>query len=213
MHLLRGFVVSCLFLWACTPSQFTLTQVVDGDTLIVTDIEAMQMDLAYIDAPEREQPFGNEAKKFLKDKLQSGSVEYIVIEDQYLEIVVEGKSLNLMMVEQGYAWAALNTSDPLKVLLFSEAQKQAVEHLAGLWGLGHDLMVAPWQWRQDATSVSHSMQSMSRRHERQRAQQKEQQKEQHEAQRRQQEHYRRQQEKAASMRNKVVPPPLNKDSN
>jgi micrococcal nuclease len=198
---------------SCSEPIKTSVKVVDGDTVILMGAETQTLDLAYIDAPEREQPHGNEGKKFLKEKLQGDSVEFVITKDEQLEIVLEGKSLNLMMVEEGHAWAALRGSDPSKTFLYSKAQEVAVQHLAGLWGLGHDLMVAPWQWRQDATSISPSMHSMTRRHEQQRAQQKAQQEAQQEAQRRQQEQYRRQQEKAASMRNKVVKPPLNKDSN
>jgi micrococcal nuclease len=128
-------------------------KVVDGDTLILTAAEVQRLDLAYIDAPEREQPFGVEAKKFLKEKTQDKSIKFVVTEDKQLEIMFEGKSLNLIMVEQGYAWASPLISGPSKAFLYSEAQKTAVEHLRGLWGLGHGLMVAPWQWRQQGTEV------------------------------------------------------------
>jgi endonuclease YncB( thermonuclease family) len=48
--------MSCLLIVACSPSQPVVEQVVDGDTLVLMGDESEKFELAYIDAPEREQP-------------------------------------------------------------------------------------------------------------------------------------------------------------
>jgi micrococcal nuclease len=157
--------MSCLLIVACSPSQPVVEQVVDGDTLVLMGDESEKFELAYIDAPEREQPYGKEAKNFLKEKVNSGSVSFIITDDKKVEVIFEGKSLNLVMVEKGYAWALPKISEPSKAVLYSEAQKTAVDNLSGLWGLGHGLMVAPWQWRQQGTEVVNNMTKFNRQRE------------------------------------------------
>jgi micrococcal nuclease len=157
--------MSCLLIVACSPSQAVVEQVVDGDTLVLMGDESEKFELAYIDAPEREQPYGKEAKNFLKEKVNSGSVSFIITDDKKVEVIFEGKSLNLVMVEKGYAWALPKISEPSKAVLYSEAQKTAVDNLSGLWGLGHGLMVAPWQWRQQGTEVVNNMTKFNRQRE------------------------------------------------
>lgn len=160
-----GLCIGCLLIVACSPYQPSVEQVVDGDTLVLLGDKSEKYDLAYIDAPEREQPFGKEAKNFLKETVNSESVSFIVTDDKKVEVIFEGKSLNLVMVEKGYAWALPSIADSNKAMLYSEAQKTAVDNLSGLWGLGHGLMVAPWQWRQQSTEVVNNMTNFNRQRE------------------------------------------------
>ena len=122
--------------------------VVDGDTVILEGEEALRLDLAYIDAPEREQPFGKESKQYLKGLLSSGQVSVLINDANHVELQQNKQSINITIVEQGFAWASPNISDPIIAARFIEAQKKAVTHLSGLWELDHGLRVAPWQWRQ-----------------------------------------------------------------
>jgi endonuclease YncB( thermonuclease family) len=124
--------------------------VVDGDTVILANRPSSPIDLAYIDAPEREQPYGKEAKRYLKEILNSNDVQILLNQYNQVEIKQNNQSVNLMLVEQGFAWASPNISDPIIATRFIEAQKNAVTHLSGLWALGHGLRVAPWQWRQQS---------------------------------------------------------------
>jgi micrococcal nuclease len=128
--------------------------VVDGDSVVLQGESALRLDLAFIDAPEREQPYGREAKDYLKQLVNSGTVEVLVNDNNQVELQQNNQSVNLMLVEQGYAWASLNIADPIEAFRYIEAQKTAIANLDGLWGLGHGLMVAPWQWRQQVTERS-----------------------------------------------------------
>jgi micrococcal nuclease len=128
--------------------------VVDGDSVVLQGESALRLDLAFIDAPEREQPYGREAKDYLKQLVNSGTVEVLVNDNNQVELQQNNQSVNLMLVEQGYAWASLNIADPIEAFRYIEAQKTAIANLDGLWGLGHGLMVAPWQWRQQGTERS-----------------------------------------------------------
>ena len=139
-----------LFLVGCDhqPELKQVKIVVDGDTVILEGEEALRLDLAYVDAPEREQPFGKESKQYIKDLLNSGEVSVLINDSNQVELQQNNQSINILLVEQGFAWASPNISDPIIATRFIEAQKSAVNHLSGLWGLGHRLRVAPWQWRQ-----------------------------------------------------------------
>ncbi len=140
--------------------KIAVAKVIDGDSIV--DQHNNRFHLAYIDAPEREQPFGLQAKNFLKQKVANEDVEFVVTDNDTVEIMLDGHSVNLSMVQLGYAWASPDNPDPSKALQYKEAQQLAVEELQGLWSLGHGLMVAPWQWRQQATQVLPSMNNRQR---------------------------------------------------
>ena len=55
---------------------------------------------------------------------------------------LDGKSINLWMVESGWAWHFRNHS---KSKTLAKAEQQAREQKLGLWQA--DNPVAPWQWR------------------------------------------------------------------
>lgn len=153
LYYISGFT---LLLFGCNKA-LDLKQVsivVDGDSVILQSGKAHRLDLAFIDAPEREQPYGREAKDYLKQLVNSGTVEVLVNDNNQVELQQNNRSVNLMLVEQGYAWASLNIADPIEAVRYVEAQKSAIANLNGLWGLGHGLMVAPWQWRQQGTEHS-----------------------------------------------------------
>jgi endonuclease YncB( thermonuclease family) len=159
----RFFILIGLLAISCSPikkSNFVISQIPDGDTVL--DEKLNRFELAYIDAPEREQPFGLQAKNFLNEKAFDSGVDINITGDKKLEIFIKGQSLNLLMVEQGYAWASPNISDPVRALAYNEAQKNAIRNMSGLWALGHGLMVAPWQWRQQGTQQSSSRMEMQR---------------------------------------------------
>lgn len=157
-------LLAFLCLTACSkaPLVYQVKTIVDGDTLILAQFPDIRYDLAYIDAPEREQPYGREAKAFLKTKLQDAQIEVVINSNQKLELAIAGQSINQLMVKQGLAWAKLNISDSITSLAYIEAQKQASSEGIGLWSLGHGLMIAPWQWREQATQHAPSMNNSAR---------------------------------------------------
>ena len=104
--------------------------VTDGDTITVLD----EMDkgnfkirLDKIDAPERTQPFGSKAKQFLSSLIfgKQVSVRFKEI-DRYGRVLgviyCDGAEINLVMVQNGYAW---HYSYYDKTPAYIQAEKQA----------------------------------------------------------------------------------------
>jgi micrococcal nuclease len=126
-----------------------VTRIIDGDTLevLTADNEKLKVRLEGIDTPERDQPFGDSATlhltKLAHDKpcvLVSSS------KDQYgrtlADVLVDGKSLNLQMVEAGLAWHYVYYN---KEQRFADAEAMARGEKIGLWKDAEP--VPPWEWR------------------------------------------------------------------
>ncbi len=127
--------------------------VTDGDTLTVLQsgvggapIER-QIRLAGIDAPERHQPFGRQARQTLSG-LCYGQTAQINTEsvDRYGRVVGEvqcgGVSANLAMVQSGMAWAYVRYQPPAAYI---QAEQKARAARIGLWSDPHP--IPPWEWR------------------------------------------------------------------
>ena len=79
----------------------------DGDSIIRGD--GVRMRLYGIDAPERDQPYGKEARKVLKQYMPLVAKMKEYDEDRYGRLIVElftedGKSINAAMICSGAAW-------------------------------------------------------------------------------------------------------------
>jgi len=175
--LVAGLVTAC-----SDPSQDSY-KVTDGDSFKQisesNDQQNLSYELAYLDAPEREQPFGREAKEYLKEVLLDPRLKIVTLPDdnstkQQVELFINGQSVNLAMVSEGFAWASLQIPDKTIGHKYIDAQKRAVENLQGIWSLGHGLMIAPWQWRQQGqeknTSMNHQKQLLMRKQKERQAQ-------------------------------------------
>ena len=126
-----------------------LVKVLDGDTVeVMHDGKAERIRLAQIDCPEKNQPFGQAAKKYVLDiaahKIVKVQVDTV---DRYGRTVGEvflpdGSNLNKRIVGSGYAWQYKRYSkDPEYAELESEARNAKL----GLW---QDMSpVPPWEWR------------------------------------------------------------------
>jgi len=98
---------------ASAPLQGTVTEVYDGDTVLLNPVSgaAFQVRLTGIDAPETCQPWGPEAKAALRDWVldrivlitPAGRAEKGRINGT---LVLEGANINRRMVEEGHAWSA-----------------------------------------------------------------------------------------------------------
>ena len=80
--------------------------VTDGDTI---KLNGERIRLTCIDAPEKDQPYGLEAKEHLMNLLKNKDIEVIrESKDRYGRtlgwLIVEGDTINNKMVEAGYAW-------------------------------------------------------------------------------------------------------------
>lgn len=126
-----------------------VVDVKDGDTLIVVRNNArLTVKLPGIDAPELDQPFGQEAKRYAA-KLVKGRVVTIEITQPGNPVYGavrfgNGRILAHEMVKAGLAWAT--STD--KFSLFGEAQEAAKAARLGLWANSEEEEpIPPWEWR------------------------------------------------------------------
>lgn len=141
----------------------TVVGVADGDTITVLDAEHQQYKIrfAFIDAPEKAQPFGQAAKKALSDKLYRQQVRVDVLErDKYGRNVgrvwLGEQDVNLGQVADGYAWHyqyyARKTQSRDEFQHYSAAEQQAREKRLGLWQ--DDSPTPPWSFRRARKSTA-----------------------------------------------------------
>lgn len=127
-----------------------VVRVADGDTLSLLDAHNKQhkVRLYGIDSPERAQAYGKAASRQLAELVGDRQVQVVIKdEDDYGRIVghvfYEGRSVNLAMIESGYAWwyqyHAPERSD------FRDGQRNARAGRRGLWQDADP--TPPWDWR------------------------------------------------------------------
>lgn len=144
----------------------TVVKVTDGDTIqVMQDGKAEKIRLAGIDCPEKNQAFGNAAKRFTLSLIAQKVVTVRVdTKDRYRRSIAEvilpdGRSLNHELVRAGYAWwYRRHSSDAVLGFLESEARRAQ----RGLWAAPSP--IPPWEWRQrnrEATLLVTSVDSLS----------------------------------------------------
>jgi endonuclease YncB( thermonuclease family) len=131
-----------------------VSRVVDGDTIeLKSDGERYKIRLAGIDTPEKDQPWGKEAKKALSSKVKRKDITVDVVDkDRYGRLVgkiyLDDRYINKELVAEGYAWVYRQyTTDPL--LLINEGAARLND--TGLWI--DDDPIPPWDWRRGERSV------------------------------------------------------------
>lgn len=140
-----------VFLYQAFPQQILIdgvcTYVIDGDTISVKSSgEGYRIRLAYIDAPEISQYYGDFSRKTLTDFLLYKKVSVKIINkdmyNRYVGVVIyNDESVNIAMVNAGAAWAYKGFC-PAK---YYAAQFLAAYRKKGLW---HDNNpIAPWIFR------------------------------------------------------------------
>ncbi|MGE5359806.1 MAG: thermonuclease family protein [Bacteroidales bacterium] len=122
-----------------------VTHVADGDTLdVTTGQRTVTIRLEGIDAPERGQPYGGQARNFLRVLAFSQPVTVRVKQtDRYgrlvARVIVAGRDVSEEMVRAGLAWHYLDySSDPRLAALEKDARARRV----GLWA--DRSPVPPW---------------------------------------------------------------------
>lgn len=126
-----------------------LVRVLDGDTVeVIHNGKAERVRLAQIDCPEKNQPFGQSAKRFV---LEIAAQRIVAVEvetiDRYDRIVGEvflpdGSNLNKQIVSAGFAWQYKIYSKDTE---YFDLEKSARDARRGLWQ--EEAPVAPWEWR------------------------------------------------------------------
>lgn len=139
-----------------TPSQpaansnqgFRVVRVLDGDTIVIVGQDNIELTLrlAGIDAPEKDQAFGNDAAQFV-DSLLTGRIVRLdnVKRDKFGRVLahayLETRWIDLEIVQHGWAWVYPDSES--RVL--REAEASARDQNAGLWS--SDTPTPPWEWR------------------------------------------------------------------
>jgi micrococcal nuclease len=147
-------VLALLAIVACEPESNLHGEVIhvkDGDSIVVLDSLNQKYDirLAYIDAPERFQAYGKQAKKHLADLVLNEQVEIVIIEptDRYGRIIAEinvddNFNVNKEMLASGMAWHYDKYPGAAK---HEQLERQAQKQKVGLWKDKNP--TPPWEFR------------------------------------------------------------------
>jgi endonuclease YncB( thermonuclease family) len=133
-------------------------KIADGDTLTILDADNVQhrIRLFGIDAPEKSQPFGNQSKKSLSEKVFGETVRIEVTDiDRYGRAVgrifLGNRFINLEQVRDGFAWRYTAYDRHHE---FEAAEAEARAHRRGLWSAAHP--TPPWEFRHAQQSERNS---------------------------------------------------------
>ncbi len=132
-----------------------VTRVSDGDSITVANDAGLKhkIRLRGIDTPELGQPYGTEAKDFMRSLVDQ---QRVCIEgdelDRYNRILgtvfLDDDNINLKVIKAGYAWHYKFYQDeqtPENRQAYSDAEVQARQANSGLWTEPDP--IAPWDWR------------------------------------------------------------------
>ena len=130
-----------------------VSRVTDGDTIVVSSRDGVdtRVRLRGIDAPERNQPYGQDAKIALSTMILGRPV--IVIEhgtDRYGRVIgTVMLDVGATMVLGGRAWVYRQYSDDPALIRYEEAARGVG---IGLWALPETDRIPPWKWRHQRRS-------------------------------------------------------------
>lgn len=153
-------LITCFFL--ALPSHAktlygTVVGVSDGDTLTLRSGKRQyKVRLAQIDAPEKDQAYGQRAKHSLADLAYRHEARVETeAEDKYGRTVgtvwIKGSNINEEQVRRGMAWVYTQYAHSPELLTIQQEARQAQR---GLWAYAHP--ISPWEWRHTRPSASHS---------------------------------------------------------
>lgn len=164
-HWLTG--IAALIWWGCAvaiaaPLEGRVVSVADGDSLTLREPDGRQhrIRLLGIDAPERTQPFGPEARELLSGWVLGRDVTIQYDQrDRHRRILgvvwLEGEDINRRLVHEGAAWhykqyqSGQTWVDRVRYAL---AQWRARQDGRGLWA--HAEPVPPWAYRREAREAA-----------------------------------------------------------
>jgi len=124
--------------------------VADGDTIDILTADNTKYRVRFfgIDAPEKKQAYGAEARELLSEKILGKTVSVLVVNtDNYgrsvAKVMLGERYINLEMVAEGAAWHyvayAKNEDD------IAQAEKSARRRNLGIWRDPEP--IPPWEWR------------------------------------------------------------------
>lgn len=130
-----------------------VVKVTDGDSIVVTrKRKDIKIQLAGIDCPEINQPFGKQAKEFT---YSLAFAQVVTVKEKSIDksgtitadiILFNGITLNHQLVRSGLAWWYRKHAPNDRTLAGMEAKAKAEKK--GLWAAKSD-PIAPWRWRNE----------------------------------------------------------------
>jgi endonuclease YncB( thermonuclease family) len=140
----------------------TVIKVFDGDSFIVAPAPGKRVEirLAGIDAPEKNQPYADDARAALRGMLLEQKVRLEVLDvDRYGRKVARAfrvsdrLDVNAELVRRGHVWVYRRHAydDSLYDL-----ERDARERKLGLWALPESEREPPWRWRREHPPEHHS---------------------------------------------------------
>lgn len=125
--------------------------VMDGDTIKILTATNEQVKVRFnqIDAPEKDQPWGQDSKKALSDAVFGKQVTVTdTSTDKYQRtlgtVMLGSVNINKQQVANGNAWAYRQYLKDQEYLSLEDKAKSAKR---GLWSLQADQIMPPWEWR------------------------------------------------------------------
>jgi endonuclease YncB( thermonuclease family) len=142
------------------PASTTILSIGDGDTIRVRQGgKVLTVRLACIDAPETAQsPYGQQARAYLQHRLPIGREVSLEVKatDRYGRTVAEVISdinINLVMVEDGQAFAYRQYLGGCDAMEYLDAEFRASQHRYGVWQVTGGI-TRPWDFRRRHRSAS-----------------------------------------------------------
>ena len=138
------------------PYKAMVIQVWDGDSIVVSTVTGpQQIRIFGIDSPEKGQPYGAEAKRYLERLLKNQEVSIEPLEqDSYQRTIAnvtrQQRSVADLLVEQGFAWAYRRYNPPSELI---KKEEHAKRERRGLWQ--NSQPTPPWLWRKKNRSAKH----------------------------------------------------------
>ena len=134
------------------PRTYKVIGIKDGDSIVIwVDSMARDVRLLHIDCPERGQPFGDKARKFVAEACFGQQVSLLIDPankyDRNGRLLAEvflanGRNLNKELVKNGMAWHYKSYSDSEE---YARLEIKARGLKTGLWNEPNP--IAPWLWR------------------------------------------------------------------
>jgi endonuclease YncB( thermonuclease family) len=129
-----------------------LVRVADGDTLRVK-VQGVGMDfrLSQIDAPEKKQPYGDQARAELLRLVSGRQLVLVPVDtDRYgrtvADVWVGNRNVNRELVKSGNAWFYDEFSQDAALYALEQQARSAKR---GLWALPAAQRIEPWRWRRE----------------------------------------------------------------
>jgi endonuclease YncB( thermonuclease family) len=147
-------------LWLICGSAFAAEQVTgkvarvfDGDSFILSSVDGatIEVRLAGIDAPEKNQPYADNARAALRGLILDRNLRLEVLDvDRYARKVArayresDGMDINAELIRRGHAWVYRRRAYDLSLY---DLERAARERKLGLWALPESEREPPWRWR------------------------------------------------------------------